>query len=229
MPYPVVRRKRQSKKRSYRITKYKGPGLSPNAPFAKSFLFKTRYVSSKTAVQGLGAGVPGTYIFSLNSLYDPDKTLLIGGHQPIGFDQMMMMYDHYTVIGARVRVTAWNQDPDESQVIALHIKDNQSVNTDSNNILENGLNRWALLGTTGSGSDTKTLSINCSISKFFGRKVLQGDKYSGSATTDPTDGVYLHITAIPVTGGAAVPLSIRTCVEIQYIAVLTEPKTLASS
>lgn len=223
---PRRKSKRNYKRRSNTsITKFKGSGLSENYPLTKSFKFKTRYVDVNVAVNpGLG-GVPGSYVFSLNSLFDPDISGI--GHQPVGYDQMMVMYDHYTVIGARARVAATNQDTVNAQIICLQLKDNSTHVTNSETLLENGMNRWVLLGTEGSGADTKQLSINCNLSKFFGRSVLQGDKYNGTASSSPGDQCYLHLTAIPITTSANA--GIRCCVEIEYIAILTEPKTLQGS
>lgn len=40
-------------------------------------------------------GISGSYIYTLNGLYDPDITG--GGAQPTGFDEYMAMYNHYRV------------------------------------------------------------------------------------------------------------------------------------
>lgn len=225
MPRKIYKKKYAKRRKSKSMTKYSGSGLSANYPLTKSFKFKTRYVDVNVAVNPGALGTPGSYIFSLNSLFDPDTTGV--GHQPVGYDQLMVMYDHYTVIGARARVSATNQDTTNAQIICLQLKDNATPVTNSETLLENGMNRWAMLGLEGSGSATKTLSINCSLSKFFGRKVLQGDKYTGSRDTSPSDQAYLHVTAIPITTSSN--SGIRCCVEIEYIAILTEPKTLGGS
>ena len=50
------------------------------------------------------AGVISQYVFSANGVYDPNITST--GHQPLGFDTMMLYYEQYTVIESRITVTA---------------------------------------------------------------------------------------------------------------------------
>lgn len=49
------------------------------------------------------SGVPGSYTFAANGLYDPNLTG--AGHQPMTFDQFASFYKYYTVIGAKI--SAW--------------------------------------------------------------------------------------------------------------------------
>lgn len=226
MPRRRKYRKRRNYKKSRGFLKTSGGGLTPSFPLSKTYKFRTQYITPDLVLDsGLG-GAPDTHVYSLNGLYDPDVTGV--GHQPLGFDQIMPMYDHYTVIGARVRVTASNSDPTYAQRVILSIRDTATVSTALTNILENGMNRWLTLPQRDAGGSTRTLSINCSPSKFFGRKVLQDDKYQGTIITNPADQVYLHLTISPASSGAdAAP--VHCTVQIQYIAILTEPKMLQLS
>ena len=228
MPYrkKYARKKRgYRKKRSYALTKISGAGLSAASPLGKSFKAKTRYVETRIEINGGIGGTPATHVFSMNGLYDPDITG--SGHQPIGFDEMMLMYDHYCVIGARARVTFSNNDTTNSQIVILQLKDEATLSSNTSEMIENGMSRWTELGPRGSSKDTRTLSINCSPSRFFGRKVLQGDKYQGDNGSNPSDQVYLHITVEPSV--SADLGAVRGTVELEYIVVYTEPKQLAQS
>ena len=42
-------------------------------------------------------------LFGTNCLFDP--WLTVGGHQPLYFDQVAAIYQHYTVMKARMKVT----------------------------------------------------------------------------------------------------------------------------
>lgn len=219
-------KKNYNKKRRDYYLKKRGPGLSPQLPLGQSYKLHTRYVDYNISIDpGLG-GTPSTHVFSLNGLYDPDISGV--GHQPLGFDQLVgVMYNHYTVVGARARVTCTNTDTSNAQLAILQIKDTTTTSTDIDNILENGKNRWALLPPEGSGPNSKTLSINCSMRNFFGRDIMQSTTYQGTSSSNPGDGVFLHITASPQFNSDTTPLA--CCVVIEYIAMLTEPKQLASS
>jgi len=228
----MPRRKYAKKKRNYKRKKnrqfYKtsGPGLSPSFPLPKTFKFKTQYFVTVSLDPGI-AGSTDSYIFRMNSLYDPDLTSV--GHQPIGFDQIMAMYDHYTVIGSRAKMTFTNNDQTYNARVIAYLKDSAVPISSQTQIIENGMGRYTVLAPAGTGGSTKSLSLNCSPSKFFGRKVMQGDKYQGTSTTNPDDGVYMHLVAGPASTSAVDQSTVDVTVLIQYVAILTEPKQLSLS
>lgn len=219
-------KKYKKKQSSYRssFTKTRGAGLTKAFPLPKRFTFKTRYVDYNRNLNPGVSGLPATQVYHLTSLFDPDFTG--AGHQPIGFDQIMPMYDHFTVIGARVRVTATNTDTAQAQTILLQLKDSVTLSTNVEEILENGMTRWTVLSAEGGGSDTKTLTYNFSAKKFYGKSPMDGDKYQGTITSSPAEGAFLHVIVSPP-GIDTSPVRITTIIE--YIAVLSEPHQLAQS
>lgn len=220
-----TKRYRKKKKRSnWNVTQ--GKGLTPSLPLGKTFKMTMRYCESAISLNpGIG-GLPANYVFSLNGLYDPNYTGT--GHQPLGYDQIMTMYDHYTVIGARIRVNFMNNDATYGQTVALHIKDSPAATTDITNIIENGQNRYSIIGPTDSGTSSKTMTINWSASKFFSTKKLVGSSlYRGALASNPDEQAYLHLVAQPLSGVDS--SDIRCMIDIEYITILSEPKTLAQS
>lgn len=55
-------------------------------------------------------------VYGLNCLYDP--YLAIGGHQPSNFDNWVRLYSLYTVVGAKISVTYFNDATGSSQPAA---------------------------------------------------------------------------------------------------------------
>ncbi len=53
-------------------------------------------------IAGAAVGAPVKHEFRPNWLYDLDETTV--GHQPMGFDQMVILYDRYNVLGAKMTV-----------------------------------------------------------------------------------------------------------------------------
>lgn len=224
MPFKQRTKKKSRKRRSTRQIRYTGSGLSKSYPIGKSFKFHTKYVEFLSV--DAAASVVGNYVFSMNGLYDPNYTGT--GHQPLGYDQVMPLYDHYTVIGSRARVTFNNSSTSTPQVVCIALRDNTTTIGNMDQIIENGMCRWTNVGSAGSGQECKTLTLNCSPSKFFGTNVMVGDKYKGSVSSNPTDQVYLHISTIG-SNQAVNPNPVYFTIEIEYVAVLTEPKSLSLS
>ena len=95
-----------------------------------------RYFSQAITLDPSLGGTPVGYIFSANGLYDPDITGV--GHQPVGFDQMGQMFDHYTVIAAKIRVDFMGFDSNHYHMVGIRLDDNGAVITDSRRLIENG-------------------------------------------------------------------------------------------
>lgn len=223
MPY-----KKNYKKKPFRKYKKKWTGrkstamtTTPSLPIGKKFTFKTRYVVLDGLLQPGAA--PVTHVYSMNGLYDPSITGL--GHQPIGFDQLMPMYDNYTVIGSRARVTFSNESATKSAICTLQLKDNAASSVLTDDVLENGNSQFAVLGAA-TGNAVKTLVAPCNVSKFLGRKVLQDDDCRGHINANPLEQVYLHVTAKTYD---ALATTIRYSIVIEYVAILTEPVQLIGS
>lgn len=220
---PYKRKRNYKRKKSYLSTK--GKGLNKSFPLSKSFKYQTRYVEDLVNLDpGIG-GVQASYVFNLMSLFDPNYTGT--GHQPLGFDQIMPLYDHYTVVGARARVTCTNTDSTIAQRMILQVKDTATSSTNASAMIENGNSVWTVLSPKEAGGCTKTLSINFSPKAFFGKSPMHGDKYQGTISSSPVEGAFLHIAAEPMELTDVGP--VRCTVVIEYISILTEPKQLTQS
>lgn len=165
-------------------------------------------------------------MFNLLSLYDPDTTGV--GHQPIGFDQLMgSMYDHYTVTRAQIRVQFASVDAVFPQLAILALQDKPGTTSDPSTVIENGRCVTQVLGPRGGSSQVVTLTMDVDMNTFFGRSVLDGDKYMGTSSSSPVEGVYLHV-------GLTAPQSLNTAgayvwTELTYHAHLTEPALIGQS
>lgn len=225
----LTKRRRRRRRSGSNFLRTIGPGLTHATPIGKKFVLRTRYVANAQSVNPGTGGTSATLVYSLNGLYDPEITAT--GHQPLGFDQFIgTLYNHYTVVGARVRVTAHNNDTAVGQILLLQIKDTATTSADIEDMIENSLNRYTVLAPEGSGGSCKTMSINFSAKKFFsvGKGALVGnDLYRGDSASNPQEQAYLHVTGKPLSGTDTA--DIRFIIDIQYIAVLTEPRQLTGS
>lgn len=171
-----------------------------------------------------------TYSFRLNSLFDPDFTGV--GHQPIGFDQVMSFYNHYTVLGARMKATFISQAADTSgvAVVGIDITGSSTPTTAINDIYEQAHATTKIM-TQSNSRGYAVVTKNLSVKKFLGQKnILSEDDNAGSASTNPAETIYGHLFATSVDAGSVVnPSYLDILVEIDFIAVLHEPKNLPGS
>lgn len=96
--------------------------LVPASTIPRQQTRKLVYVDKFSRNAGSAAAV--SYYFSANSLFDPDRTGI--GHQPMGFDQLMDLYDHFTVIGAKLTLKALSSagdSPEINQIVTIKLRD----------------------------------------------------------------------------------------------------------
>lgn len=178
-----------------------------------------RYYEKNTMATTLA--LLNTYIFRVNDLYDPSVTFT--GHQPMGFDQMMVFYDHFTVTRAKVTCRFINRNATDA-VVGLRVDGNNVATVNLETLMEAGgvVTDGLAIATTYGGS--KTLSISVDIPKFHGvspAAITASTSLTGSAGASPTDGVFVHAFVWdPTSTGALV--TIETVID--FDAIFTEPR-----
>lgn len=183
-----------------------------------------------------GAGQISTYNFSCNGLYDPDITAVLG-HQPLGFDQAMSFFNHYNCIGSKIKVTCIPTDAQYQTnaypgAFGINISDDTTFPyTSYPQIVESNQNRGSYRSYSNSltGANTAgrapSITRKWSAKKFFANPL--SDSLKGSVATNPSEQAYFQIWASSVDANDPSPAAFL--VEVEYIALLTEPKFLAQS
>ena len=194
-------------------------------PVPTSLKVQLRYFETGLTIDPIAGGLADEYVFSANGLYDPNISGV--GHQPLSFDQYMAMYDHYSVIASKITVFARNGDDTQPQVVGVRYSDKATEESDPRLIIENGRCVYRLMD-EGNESDAVSFSMGLNIGKVLGRKnVLDEDDLRGDNASNPTEQAYYHVFGFPDT--AVDSGSIRITVQIDYVAIFTEPKLLALS
>lgn len=223
MPGDSKRRKKYKKKRKRKLAL---------TGFPSSKMVKLRYTQEFSLNPGVAN--KSSQVFRANDMYDPDSSGV--GHQPVGFDQWIgVVYDHFTVVGSKISVTAVpstvnNVTPGYWGIV---LSDNGLVvsgATSVTSLLESKFTgkRTNIYGLV-NGPKHPTLTKSFSAKKFFGVKTgLVGDTlYRGGNTISPAEQAYFEVYAASVNGND--PGTWNFIATIDYIAVLTEPKALPSS
>lgn len=233
---PRVDRKRRRRSKSAG-RKRQGQSLHPSnaaVSLRGTFMPKTckrifNYVEKFT----LDAGAAGTAVnqmFSMNSLYDPNRTGV--GHQPLGFDQYLgVLYNHFVVIYATITLQCMSQStttPGVNTLVSIVNRDTSTSVNDAERAIEQGNCTFGILGSSDGGSSALTLRHECCPHKFLGiSNPLSEDILRGNETANPQEEAFFMISCSSLSSDD--PPAVDFLATIQYTAILTEPEMVAKS
>lgn len=196
------------------VTKYSGFGFPPKINI------KHRYQEVFSLTTAAGAGI-STQQFRCNGMYDPNHSG--AGHQPLYFDQVGIIYDHYTVLRSYLKLTL-STDQTNPQLVCAFINDDTTVTPAG---MAGAMEQSSARYVTVVPGQTTTLTIPWDAYKTFGGSVLGNDNLQGSSASDPTEQSIFTVL------GNAVDVSKATNVlcnaEIVYYAVWDELRDIAGS
>jgi len=173
-----------------------------------------------------GTAAAGSYVFSLNGMYDPDVTGT--GGQPMGFDQMMTFYEHYTVHRCEVVAVIRNQNTTLFADCSLAVRADSTQVTNVQTLMENGNAVASKLLPSPQFGSMRQLSLACDIDTFGGVDDLQDNEdYRGGAGSNPTEQTYLHVSLWNIESLTAVGAWVE--LRMKFHAVFTEPRVISIS
>ena len=139
-----------------------------------------------------GASTVGAYVFAANGLFDPDITGT--GGQPMGFDQMMLYFNHYTVLRGRARAVFKTNSTTLRATVGLLVSGSSSVTSSIEATVENGDITFQELEFAGAFGGTCTLTRSISMGAFQGlRNTIDDPDMRGDVSTNPAELVYYHL------------------------------------
>lgn len=210
--------------------------------YRKKYTKKTNVTRSMTNVR-LGKGFPsrmamthrysGSYTDQVvstqfnvnircNGMFDPEAAL--GGGQPIFFDQMSALYNHYQVIGSRIKWTINRQSGATNAPLILSTFINDDTTTAAIGVYAISDQYKAKLRTMPATTDRPlVLFQNWSLRKRLGNSTLNNFLVRGSPSADPAE--QSIFTLVLQTAGSPPPnTTVTITFEVEYIAVWTELK-----
>ncbi len=190
---------------------------------------KLRYCTTIEPTFGVNPTAGSTFMFLANGCFDPE--VAVGGHQPIGFDQYMTLYNHWYVAGSKITLTflSLNSGTNTGQVVVgTRLSADTVAMTDKELIRELPKTKWAYLTNTGGSHGIATIRRKFSHKRFFGGP-LKDDQYKGSIIADPDEKAYYHVRGHQAYTSAATTAVVSVLVTIEYIVKFGERKTLIKS
>lgn len=227
------KKKTYNKKKTY--TKSKKPSMLVKSNlysvnlgkgFPKTLRMSHKYNDLITLTSNGGAQV--NHNFSANGMYDPDVTGV--GHQPMYFDQMTALYNHYTVIGSRIKYVCMSDSVVQGGAqIALYLNDDSGVvpTISSGSIFEQPSSK-AIMMPAGS-NERFTRELNFSAKKTFGGRsgdFVSNSLFRGSSVSNPTD---QEMFTLSIRGINLANVTIDVQVFIEYICIWSELKDIQGS
>jgi len=168
------------------------------------------------------AGASATYIFSCNGMYDPNITGT--GHQPMFFDNMAALYDHYTVMNAKISVV---YIPSPQATITSHnfvvgLLDASAFATNNSNYLGENPSMTSLVVQASANNQVNIITKYWNAERVFGSRALSDSQLRGSSAANPSEQTYfgIMIQDTLAIGTAEGDISVT----IEYDAVWTEAK-----
>ena len=202
--------------------------------FPQQKLVKMRYIDSNITLDP-AAGLYSGHAFRANSVYDPDFTSV--GHAPMSYSQWAAIYKKYTVLGAKITVTA-NASVSATVIpgyIGITLSGDSaplSNYTSINNILESKLTTGGsttlISGFVNNSPYPAKITRYFSAKKFFGVKDVQdGASLSADVNSNPAKDAYFSVWCASIDGNN--PGSVSLKVMIDYIVLFREPQNLDGS
>jgi len=185
---------------------------------------KLQYYSS-CAVSS-GASAAGAYIYSANGLFDPDVSGT--GGQPMGFDQMMTFFNHYTVVASKITVIAQTNSTSLRSTCGLLVSGSSTATTNIEQLVENGDCQFYVLSYAGQFGGTATMTRRLNIGRFQSvADVMDDPNMRGDSASNPAEQAYYHIVCW--NSASATVITVDCQVLIEYEAVFHEPRKASLS
>lgn len=216
-----------SKRRTYK-RKYSNfrPQRLLRIGFPKTTMIKLRYVDGIALNPGIGT--LAQHFFRANGAYDPDTTG--GGHQPMNWDMWTALYNHYTVVGAKItcrfhdNATAYGN----GMLAGIILSDDTTVTTDASTVMEQGLARYRMANASPSANAGRglVLSKGFSCKKFFNitNPTDNTNRLGAGVTALPTEQAYFCVFLGAPPNSVIDFASHQVTVQLDYIVIFSEPK-----
>lgn len=171
------------------------------------------------------------YLFRATDLFDPNSTGT--GHQPLGFDQYMLFYNHFVVLKSHITVTVVSENEDPkigAYTFALRLGASTTTYSTISEFMEDPWSHWGYVQAAPYGHHT--LKMTYDAQDFYGldrEGLLANPSFWGTVSASPTEAAYWQIALISQNPGTSDAVAAPVFVHIEYEVLLSEPKLLAQS
>jgi len=167
------------------------------------------------------AGGIKDYVFSANGMYDPDITST--GHQPMYFDQMGSIYDHYLVTNSRCKIQLIPVVASAGcqSIKAVLYQQDTATPAVPQTAIEKTRSNWTMISHVSNtfGPQNK-LSLSWSAMQTFGNKSISDATYQGTVGANPVEQSYFILSMQDAVQVGIISVDVN--VTLEYDAVWSE-------
>ncbi len=217
----MARKKSYRRKRRRRVVRYRKMRVPRNQ---LSLMGDKKFVKMKYTFLGqipVATGIPQSLSFRANSINDPST--LTGGGRPRGYDEMIQLFAHYTVLGSKCTVTFLHNQGALTHPVVNFIqlyRIGGFVIVNPRDAIES---RHASYCTWSPGQGTRgqQLTRKFSAKKFFSKKdVVDDPDLSAFVTSDPSTQAFYNISFAATHNATLIPCDV--IVNIEYAVLFTD-------
>lgn len=189
----------------------------PRWGFPRRMYISHRYVEIVTLTST--ASSVASNLHRCNGMYDPNYTGT--GHQPMYFDNLAAIYDHYTVVKSTCKIIVTPATSNSNPIqLCGYVDDDTTVATSIEQAAEQGDGVYRTMAQA--TNQVTSINLEWSARKYFGGDALSNDNLQGTGTSDPTEQSFFTLL-MQVSGGST--QSVYATFEITYYAIWDELKT----
>lgn len=227
--------KRSNSRAPTQLRKYAKTRYTPARKYRSGYrFFAPAYVQNRTGVPGrmqmthrysganritTAAGGLGTWKFAANGLYDPDITY--GGHQPMYFDQLGAMYNHYCVVRSKIMFTIVPVVASagcQSVKACLYLCDDTTAASSMDQAIEKPRSVWTHIShLSNTFGPQNRMSLTWNQSKIFGGDPLADPSLQGNTSSNPSEMSYFMLTFQDAVAAGVAALDITVVAEFTTI------------
>jgi hypothetical protein len=175
-----------------------------------------------------GSVNPAVQLWAATSAYAPDQTA--SGHQPRGFDQIMALYEWFTVEKCRLKVSPMFHTVGINGIIGVCLTAYNTLKTNLSDYLEMAecVNQAVHLTSSYGTTNGKPMHLEYNARKFMGvSDPVDSDRLLGTVGASPSDNAFFHVWSSASDESA----TFRTdCLcELEYVVTFSQPVQVAES
>lgn len=185
--------------------------------FPNTIITKIRYCTFLTLSAGTGSVASNVY--AANGTFDPDITGV--GHQPLYRDNFAALYDQYTVIGSKIKVTFLSNTVDQGMFVGIVGDDDTATTNNLETLMEQNNSISTMVGAPGAPPVTLTQTFEPNTA--FGVDAIDDGASATAVGSNPTELWCYKVWAIAQDTTTATSCVIK--VEIDYTVKFSELQT----